>query len=712
MAKPVDITDADELDAPAEGKGVSAVDDTYMETVRERYAAAKAGWSSIYEDFRRDVRFVSGEPADQWDTLVKSSRDDDGVPALTMDRVNPLINQIVNQSRKDRPQPKVNAGDGGDPATADVIEGKMRHCLYESHADVAFDCSQMYCASGGIGFYRIKKEYTSDRGWIQEPRVARIPDPTQILFDPEVQEQDFSDARYCFAPKKYSRAEFKAIFKVEPIPFPFDADLSGHWGDEGNVTVAEYWHVEKIKHRLVQLTDGREGIAGEFEFDEADVINERELCERIVHCDIVDGSRRLEDSIWEGKWIPIIPQIAKEVISEGKKRFVSAIRYMRDPQAAINAAMSKTATAMATINEAPFIGPKGIFRDPKWRDGKRHFYLEYETNIPGMPVGTPVAPPVRNAFEPAIQGSTSFTVQSVDALKGALGYVDSVTSPSQQDLSGVAVQRRDQQQGAANMQYEDSLTQSMWHCGRVMVDLLKKLTDTPRMWQTRKEDGTQSAVPITMAVPEGTSPHAPGYEDQPHTRIDDGDYGVTISVGPSFNTKTEEGTQFLLDLVRADPALIPIYAPAIFKRLGYEDLEAIAEAAQPPQIRQALMQAQGKGPDPAMMAQQAQHLQQQNQQMQQVIQHLAQIVQTKQIETEGKLQVQNAKTQGDLAVQKLATIRALIEKATDHAHDATTQLTGHHVASIKHVLDMAHAATQQQNQQEFQAAQPQQGAPQ
>ncbi len=666
--------------------------------MRDRYQAAKSGWSQIREDFREDLKFRSGNPEDQWDSEVLDSRHEDGVPALTMDRLNPLINQIVNQARKDRPQPKVGAGDGGDPKVADAIEGKMRHLLYESHADIAFDCAAAYCASGGFGFYRVTKELTGKwkpRGgytpadMIYEPRVKRIADPLTVLFDPDVQELDYSDARFCFVPKKYDRKDFKADFKGhEPIPFPFDEDQDEDWGDERKVTVAEYWWVESKTHRLIQLADGRIDIATEIgEFEEDQIVNECKLVERVVHCDVVDGEKRLEESIWEGQWIPIIPQIALEVISGGQRRYVSAIRYSRDPQMFINASMSKTAQAMATINEAPFIGPKGSFKDKKWRDGKRHFYLEYEVVTAG---GVQLPSPERSAFEPAIQGSTSATAQGVDALKGAIGYVDSVTRPSQADLSGIAVEKRDAQANLANMQYEDSLTQSMWHCGRVIVDLLIALTDTPREWQTRKEDGTQSKVAVTMQVPPDTSGDAPGYEGQPHLRIDQGDYGVTISVGPSFNTKTEEGTDFLLELIKADPALIPIYAPAIFKRLGYEDLEEIATAAQPPQIQQALAASRGQGLPPQILAAQAQQLQQQNAQLKQILQQVEMVLKTKQIETEGKLQVQNAKTQGDLEAEKLKTIRALIEKHIDQAHDATKELTGHHMDAIKHITGMLH----------------------
>lgn len=677
-------------------KPLESASPDYMSLMRSRYSDARAGWSAIRQDFREDIRYVSGDPGDQWDPLVKQSRDDDGVPALTMDRLNPLINQIVNQSRKDRPQPKIGPGDQGDPATADVLEGKVRDLLYQSHAEVAFDCAEVYCASGGFGFYRITKEWVGKK-FIQEPRVKRIADPLTVLFDPDVLELDYSDARYCFIPRKYDRAEFKRTFKgEEPIPFPMDGEDFEDWGDERKVTVAEYWWVEEKPQRLLQLTDGREEIAadiGEWSeenptgYRDEDILNERELIERIVHCDIVDGEKRLESNIWEGQWIPIIPVIGKEVISDGKRRYLSAIRYARDPQIFVNASYSSTAFKMATINDAPFTGPTGTFKSKSWKDGKRHFFLEWN---PVMVQGQLINPngPQRNAFEPAIQATTSATAQGIDALKGAVGYVDSVTRPSQADLSGVAVERRDDQANLANTQYSDSGTESMWHCGRVLLDLLRALADTPRAWDTRTAAGEEKKVPVTVNVPDGVNPHAPGFEGQPHVNIDDGEYVVTV--GPSYSSKQEEEVEFLTRLVESDPALIPIYLPAIFKRRGYEDLEEIATAAQPPQIRMALAQAQGKAGDPALLAQQVPALQQRIQQLTQVLQQVEQVLKTKQIETEGKLQVQNAKTQGDLHVEKLKTLRALIEKTIDNAHDATMHLSDKRHSSIDKMLQMFH----------------------
>lgn len=653
----------------------------FIREMRQRFEAARSGWEHVRKDFRDDIRFVSGEPADQWDNEIKDNRDADWVPALTMDRLNPLVNQIVNQARQDRPQPKVQPGDDGNQATAEAIEGKFRHVLYESHADVAFDCAQAYASAGGFGYCEWTTEYIGSTGFIQEPRLKRVPDPLSVWFDPNVEELDYSDAEYAFKRKRYKRSEFKAEFHKDPLPFPFpdhqESDLN-QWGDDENVWVAVYWWVEKKKHNYVALSDGQEGVEDELEIPEGvTVLQSRPLVERIVHRDIVDGEKVLEEGEWPSEWIGIIPTLGLERISEGKRRYTSAVRYARDPQQMENVAMSDIADRMATVNKEIWLGAKGQFKSKSWRDRRRHYYLEFE---PVATNGQPEPPPQRVNTEPQIQGAVEAATLVNDAIKGAVGYVDTVTKPSQADLSGVAVQRRQQQTSLANFHYEDNGVQAQWHCARVGVDLLMSLADTPRTWKVMKEDQRQSTnVPITMNVEDGTSPEAPGWEGRPHLKIDDGDYGVTISPGKSYASRMDEEDDFLTSIIQAEPNMATLYLPTLFRIRGYEDLAEIAELAMPPQIAQALQAKKGGGPNPGQLQQQVAGLTQQNQQLQGVLKQVLTKLQTKSIETQGKLDV-----------EKLKLIREMILTQMQHTHEATGSMLAETTDAVEHMTGLLH----------------------
>jgi len=64
-----------------------------------------------------------------------------------------------------------------------------------------------------------------------------------------------------------------------------------------------------------------------------------------------------------------------------------------------------------------------------------------------------VPPPQFNTYEPPIQGQLALNLQMRDAIKSGTGYVDAVLRPSQADISGVAVMRRDQQSDLTNLHF-------------------------------------------------------------------------------------------------------------------------------------------------------------------------------------------------------------------------------------------------------------------
>lgn len=675
------------------------IEDSYRATMLQRFSAAKTGWSIVREDYRTDLRYVCGDPALQWNQETKNNLDDEGIPALTFDRLTPVVMQIANATRKERPQPQVIAGDEGQPEVAEIIEGKMRHLQYISRAEIAYAHAELSAVMGGWGFYKITKDYVSKKpirgkmSYDKEPRVERILDAMCSYPDPGVQMPDFSDAQYWFLRKRYTREDFKAEFGKEPISFPFDERLLDDWGDDKHVWVAEYYWIEKKTHRRITLWDGTEGRESDLEADPSlqqyqtedghfppEYINaERDEDEVIVHCDIVDGAGTLEEGIVNADWIPIVVVTGTEIVCDGKRRFVSAIRYKRDQQNLINASISAVAEALGAASHTEYLGPKGIFKDGRWRDGKRHFYREYEPkDIYGQPVS---GPPQRDSFEPPIQALTGTAALSIDAIKGADGYQDNITRPSQADISGVGVQRRQDQANLSNAHFQMNLVDAQWHGGRILMDMLIRETDTPRKWQVRKEDGSQRAVPV---IGGDTDALVPGMEDQQHYRVDDGDYGLEITSGPTYAAKAEQEIDTLLEILKTNPEMWPIYAPTVFKRLGFTDLEEIAQLAMPPQFQQA-MQARAQGVSPREAA-----LTAQVQQMQAVIQHISQILQTKQIETDGKVQVENTKISGQLTVEKLKTIRALIEASQQHAHEAAVELTKHRTGAAEHLTQMAH----------------------
>jgi hypothetical protein len=100
----------------------------------------------------------------------------------------------------------------------------------------------------------------------------------------------------------------------------------------------------------------------------------------------------------------------------GQSSPVSLVRFMRDPQQLINIYKSGIAENIGLANKVPYIGYKGQFKDPKWRNAnvKNYAYLEVEPVSIG---GQPAPLPSRQMFEAAIQSLSVAAAQEIDDLK-------------------------------------------------------------------------------------------------------------------------------------------------------------------------------------------------------------------------------------------------------------------------------------------------------
>ena len=266
-----------------------------------------------------------------------------------------------------------------------------------------------------------------------------------------------------------------------------------------------------------------------------------------------------------------------------------------------------------------------------------------------------------------------------DNVKRAVGYVDTIQNPSQADLSGIAVQRREAQSDLTNSHFEDNLVRSQWHGGRILLDLIQKYIDTPRAMRILAPDGTVSMKAITMAMEGGQVPQVQGYEGKPHVRIDVGQYDVTISTGPSYTSRLEAETDALLKTLQADPNLWAGFADVLFKLMGYPELEQRAKMLLPPAIQEAIAnQEENISPEAQakilQLAQKLQQAQQQSQGMAQAIQKLMFERQAKIIESETKVHVA---AMDNASKEKIAGINGAADvqvQSMKHGHETATNI--------------------------------------
>jgi len=562
-------------------------------------------------------------------------------------------------------------GDNADPTTAEVYEGIIRHINYASHGDIARDTALGNAASCGIGPYRINTKYVAEDSFDQEITIDRILDPLSSFPDPDAMEPDYSDANYWFLTRTMSTDEYKKKYPSASMTSfdPNDAAVQG-WleGVEEGVRIAEYFYVKREKRTLLQLSDGTTGYEDELDIPEGSgvtILKKRVTETRRVFWDTINGFESLDHTEWPGKYIPILMVTGREMVVRGKKVLISLVRFARDPQKLFNSYKSGIAENVGLSTRAPWIGPKGSFKDESWKTANtvNHAYLEYE---PQDIAGQPAPPPARNVYEAPIQALSEAASQEADDIKAAANIFDSSLGSASPEYSGVSVLRRTQQADITNFHFIDNLSRTIWHEGRILLDLIPKVYDTARIARIMREDGTPAMVAITQAVKgddgQETVPLVPGHETEQHHRIDVGRYDVTVTTGPSYTTRRQETFDMLTQFAQAMPQIFQLGGDIIFKNSDIPGAKELAERFKlmlPPQIQQA------EGATQASVAQMATQL--------------------------AQMTMQNKILQGQmqqLLMEKKAKVLELLAKNFQVALQEETKLT---IAEMKAAADKAQA---------------------
>ena len=565
---------SDEEQKPESEEGNS--DKKLLNEAKARFKLSEEAESEIRRQALEDLEFRSGR---QWPPEIESSRQTDGRPCLVINRIPQFIQQVTNDQRQNRPSIKVHPVDSaGDVETAKVIQGLIRHIEYNSNADVAYDTAFDSAATGGFGYFRVVTDFIDPLSFEQEILIKRIRNPFSVFFDPHSQEPDGSDANYAFVVDELSKDEFKTRYPKSIASSAADWEAIGNhapdWITKDTVRVAEYFYRETTEKELVLLIDGQVLLSEQLPegFPKEQIVSRRISQVPVIKWCKLNGCEILEKTEWLGKYIPIVPVYGTELYIDGKRILEGIVRNAKDSQRMYNYWASAETEAIALAPRTPFIAAHGQIEnyEDEWATANRrnHSILKYK---PVSIDGTPVPPPQRNAFEPAVQAITQARMLASDDLKATTGIYDASLGNKSNETSGVAIQRRNVQAQTANFHFIDNLTRSLRHTGRILVDLIPKIYDTARTARIIGEDGEQKVVQVNTPFQEKGSAEAVLYDLQA------GKYDVTIDVGPSYASKRQEAAATMMEMSRAVPQLVGVAGDLMVKNMDWPGATEIAE---------------------------------------------------------------------------------------------------------------------------------------
>lgn len=684
-------------------------DDELLREIREDFQYFRDFWSDNHDEWKTDLKYVSGDP---WDADARLEREDNNRPVLSPDELGQYLNATINNLRQNKRAIKVNpTGSGANDADAQKRSAIIKGIEYKSNAQSAYTNAFENAINCGMGFFRVTTKIISKENEVT-PWIKIIENPLSVLLDPNAKEADFCDQKRCFVMdvmrqrdfvKKYPKAQ-KRSFEAE------DVKAAPDWFQAENILVAEYWRIDGYDE------NGEGGKVTQY---------------------ITNGLEILEENEWPGSWIPIIAVAGKKMLvprgSEIKIMYASMIRLARGPQKMLAYIASQEAEEFGMSPRAPFVGYVGQFETDQdaWATANKvpRSFLQVDPVVDGAS-GQILPLPSRPQFTPNAQAYEISKESWRRSIQASMGITPLPTAAQRQnEKSGVALDKIQSQQAIGSFHFTDNFDRAIENAGRQINELITLVMDTPRQVGVRNPDDSHSLMPI---APGGQMPQQVTSEQpvDPKDAFDPqkGDFDVTISTGMSYQSQRAEASDFVDTLLSELPNL-PIAPQAkatlLAKAITLKDIGPIGDEMA------KIIDPQGDGePIPPQAQQMIAHLQQQLQETGQAAQQLAQEKQGKMWETQGKLQQIAAQSQADMALEDkklLAQItiaeintkaqneadreadrRALEAQFHDQAHDVALQAQGAQQQQEAQQQDAENQSAQSAQEAQQQQAQPEQ----
>lgn len=531
-----------------------------------------------------DLEFLKGE---QWDPVIQAQRQRDQRPCLTLNKLPVFLRQVTNAQRQNVPSIKVHPVGESDAKVAEVVQGAIRHIEYSSGADIAYDTAVGSAAAIGFGYFRLITDYEREDSFDQCIKFQRIRNPFTVYTGPHSM-PDGSDMQWCIVTEKLSRAEFRAQYP-EADACDFNGvtglgDKASDWVTSDEVRVAEYYRIFKAPAKVVMLSDGRTGFADEIDMQGATVRLERQGVRSTVQWFKLTANEVIDRADIPSRWIPVFPVYGDEIDVNGEVYRSGLIRHAKDPARMYNFWMTAATEEVALRPKSPFIGAEGQFEghEDEWELSNRVSfpYLEYKPKTIG---GQLAPPPQRQPMADLPSGVLAMAMHANDDIKATTGIFDASLGARSNETSGIAIARRDRQGEVANFHYSDNLASTLRHCGRVILDMWPKVYDGTRTLQIMSADGKVSSVPINAPEVDPVT----GAVRRVLNDMSVGQYAVTISVGPSFDTLRQEAVDGMVQVGQAWPKLWEVAGDKLVRTMDWPMADEIADRlkrAMPPEL--------------------------------------------------------------------------------------------------------------------------------
>lgn len=564
--------------------------------MRSRYRKAKDACQEQYDQALEDIKFVA-VPGNQWDLALRNRRKNR--PMYEFPKLRMMCQQIINEQKQSRPQGKVRGVEESDKGLADIMQGLCRNIESSSNAEQAYDIAFENAVRGGFGVWRITTDYASQDDFDLDIRIKPVRNPFAVKFDPASVEIDRRDAGWAFLEELVSEEDHKRRYPDADLSNFFDSDDTEDFRDKGQIKIAEYWYKKHEKRELWRLSNGVQTYADESPLnpEELAALGIQVVKKRVVDChkvcmQLTNGQEFLSEPVeFPSKFIPLVPVWGNIDNIEGEDYFSGAVRFSKDQQRLHNVHRTAATEAVAKAPKAPYIVK------PSWIKGFESQWKQANSeDYPYLPVTEEAQIPQRTEQAQVPVALLQLAQLDNDDMRAQTGqYAANLGAPSN-EASGRAINARKMQGATATYNYIDNLVYAIKYSYEILVDMIPRVYDTPRVVRILGDDGGAKWKQLYQEVQDPETGQMVVIND-----IAKGKYDVAVTVGPSYATQRMEAVEGFTNLAGqlggADPGLAAVLAYQVINNMDMPGTDELTKSLRKKLVAQGMLEpAEGEEP--------------------------------------------------------------------------------------------------------------------